>query len=40
MEIDRKKMENQKTDGGKMGRGDKWREAAGRKMEQEMKGRK
>lgn len=36
--MDRKKMEKQKTDGRKMGRGDKWREAAGRKMEQHTEG--
>lgn len=32
VETDRKKMENQKMDGGKTARGAKWREAAGRKM--------
>lgn len=34
----RKKTENQKTDGGRTRRGDKWREAAGRKMEEQTKG--
>lgn len=38
MEIDRKRTENGRAGGGKTGRGHKWREAAGRKMEQQAEG--